>query len=176
MKKLPCCITCAKSEGLLCESCQERLENGSLTDLDIDIAELLLEIEEADPKNSHLSEASFYKSIELDKLVILVIGKGETEVFKPYIKKLQKELKLPRLEFIEKGKGAGDFKSIINDFVQPGKLMSVNTVFLPTGDTEYKAKVALKDNDRFTLSKTNIEKIIKELTDKIVRIEVEQRA
>jgi hypothetical protein len=159
----------------LCESCQERLEKGALTDLDIDIAELLLEVEEADPKNSHLAEASFYKSIELDKQVILVIGKGETEVFKPYIKRLQKELKLPRLEFIEKGKGTENFKSIINDFVQPGKLLSVNTVFLPTGDTEYKAKVTLKESDRFTLSKNNIEKIIKELTDKIVRIEVEQR-
>lgn len=176
MKKLPCCITCAKSNGLLCESCQERLESGSLTDLDLDIAEVLLEIEDADPKNSHLADASFYKSIELDKLVILVIGKGETDVFKPYIKKLQKELKLPRLEFIEQGKGTSDFKSIINDFVQPGKLMSINTVFLPTGDTEYKAKVALKQTDRFTLSKTNIEKIIKELTDKIVRIEVEQKS
>nr|MDO8114795.1 hypothetical protein [Candidatus Sigynarchaeota archaeon] len=175
MRKLPACITCAKSDGMLCESCQQRLESGELSDLDLDISEILLEIEETNP-DSRLAEASFYKSIELDKLVILVIGKGETDVFKPFIKKLQKELQLPRIEFIEKAKGSVDLKSIINDFVQPGKLLSINTIFLPTGDTEYKARVQIRENDKLPLSKKNIEKLIHEITDKLVRIEIEQKS
>ena len=75
MKQLPTCITCAKSDGMLCESCQDRLERGELSNLDIDISEILLEIEEANP-DMKLSEASFFKVIELEKMVILVIGKG----------------------------------------------------------------------------------------------------
>jgi len=166
---------------MLCEHCQERLEIGELSNLDIDISEILLEIEEANP-DMKLSEASFFKSIELDKMTILVIGKGETEVFKPLIKKLQRELKLPRLEFIEKSKESSnlktkisekELKNVLNDFVKPGKLVGINKLFLPTGDDEYKARVQLKQADRMPLSKANLEKIIKELTNTIVRIEVD---
>ncbi|MEX2682822.1 MAG: hypothetical protein Q6373_014625 [Candidatus Sigynarchaeota archaeon] len=180
MKLLPTCITCAKG-SVLCESCQERLESGELTNLDIDISEILLEIEEANP-DIKLSEASFFKSIELDKMTILVIGKGETEIFKPLIKKLQKELQLPRIEFLEKSKESSDLKAkvsekelknIVNDFVKPGKLVGINKLFLPTGDDEYKARVQIKQSDRLPLSKSNLEKLIKELTNTIVRIEIE---
>ncbi|MBN2151070.1 MAG: hypothetical protein JW839_06485 [Candidatus Lokiarchaeota archaeon] len=181
MKLLPTCITCAKSDGMLCESCQERLESGELTNLDIDISEIMLEMEEANP-DMKLSEASFFKSIELERLTILVIGKGETEVFKPVIKKLQRELQLSRIEFIEKSKESSDLKArvsekelknIVNDFVKPGKLLGINKLFLPTGDDEYKARVQIKQGDRLPLSKPNLEKLIKELTNTIVRIEID---
>jgi hypothetical protein len=180
MKQLPTCITCAKSDGMLCEHCQERLEIGELTNLDIDISEILLEIEEQNP-DSKLSEASFFKSIELDKMTILVIGKGETEVFKPLVRKVIKELRLTRIEFIEKSKESSDLKNrinekelknVVNDFVKPAKLVGINKLFLPTGDDEYKARVQLKLGERLPLSKENLEKIIKELTNTIVRIEV----
>jgi hypothetical protein len=165
---------------MLCESCQGRLEAGELSNLDIDISEILLEIEEANP-DLKFSEASFFKSIELEKMVILVIGKGETEIFKQVIKKLQRELKLPRLEFIEKSKESSDLKNkisekelknIISDFVKPGKLVGVNKLFLPTGDDEYKARVNVKQTERLPLSKENLEKIIKELTNTIVKIDI----
>ncbi len=166
---------------MLCESCQGRLEIGELSNLDIDISEILLEIEEANP-DMKLSEASFFKSIELEKMTILVIGKGETEVFKPFIKKLQKELQLPRIEFIEKSKESSDLKNrisekelknVVNDFVKPGKLVGINKLFLPTGDDEYKARVQIRQTERLPLSKANLEKLIKELTNAIVRIEIE---
>ncbi|NMC06141.1 MAG: hypothetical protein GYA24_13075 [Candidatus Lokiarchaeota archaeon] len=181
MKQLPTCITCAKSDGMICEHCEERLETGELTNLDIDISEILLEIEEANP-DSKLSEASFFKSIELDRMTILVIGKGETDIFKPWIKKLAKELQLNRIEFIEKSKDSSDLKArisekelknVVNDFVKPGKLVGINKLFLPTGDDEYKARVQIKQGERLPLSKENLEKIIKELTNTIVRIETQ---
>ncbi len=171
VKKLPCCISCAKSE-ILCYSCQERLESGDLTNLDLDIAEILLEQEEKNPE-SKLNEVHFYKAIDLGKdNVTLVIGKGEIDILKKFVKELQKELHLGRINFIEKGKGI-DFKSVISDFVQPGKLLGVNKMFLPTGDVEYKARVLIKEKDRLPMSKATIEKLIKELTDNLVRIEIE---
>lgn len=171
MKKLPCCISCAKS-NILCYSCQERLESGDLSNLDLDISEVLLEIEESNPE-SRLAEASFFKSLDQGSLVIMVIGKGEKDIFKRFVKDLQREMKLPRIEFIEKSKKSGDMKTLINDFVQPGKLMGINKIFLPTGDIEYKARVVIKERYKFQVSKQNLEKLIHELTDNIVRLEVE---
>jgi hypothetical protein len=158
-------------EGL-CESCKDNFLKGSLTDLDIDIAVTLLELEEENP-DLKLKESSFYKSIDLGSTrVILVVGKGETDLYKKIIKELQKRLNLPRLEFIEKGKSSGDLKSQIADFVQPGKLLGVNQVFLPTGDNEYKARVQVKETDRLPMPVEAIEQLIHEYTGKLVRVEL----
>jgi hypothetical protein len=158
-------------EGL-CESCKDNFRTGTLTDLDIDIAVTLLELEEQNPELK-LKEASFYKSIDLGTRVILVVGKGESDLYKKVIKDLQKRLTLPRLEFIEKGKSSGgDFKSQIADFVQPGKLLGVNQVFLPTGDNEYKARVQIKETDKLPMPVQAIEQLIHEYTGKIVRLDL----
>nr|MDO8117624.1 hypothetical protein [Candidatus Sigynarchaeota archaeon] len=144
-----------------------------MTNLDLDVSEVLIEIEEANPEQSKLSEVHFYKAIDMGRdNVTLVVGKGEIDIVKKYVKELQKELQLGRINFIEKGKG-GDFKSIINDFVQPGKLLGINKMFLPTGDVEYKARVLMKERDKLPMQKATLEKLIKELTDNIVRIEIE---
>ncbi|MBD3187294.1 hypothetical protein GF325_10725, partial [Candidatus Bathyarchaeota archaeon] len=89
MKKLPCCIACAKSD-ILCYSCQERLESGDLTDLDLDIAEFLLELEEEDP-DLGLSEIKFYKSIDLGNLIIMIVGKEETDIIKKVVRTIRHE-------------------------------------------------------------------------------------
>ena len=172
MKKLPACISCCKSD-ILCYSCQERLESGDLTDLDLDIAEYLLEIEQDNP-DSGLSEAHFYKSIDLGSLVVMIVGKGETETFKKFIKDIRRELELPRIQIIEKSKGSFDLKMLINDFVHPGKLLGINKIFLPTGEIEFKARVQLREKERLPISKKNLEELIYELTDKIVRLEIIQ--
>ncbi|MHA1791538.1 MAG: hypothetical protein ACTSVI_02770 [Promethearchaeota archaeon] len=170
MKKLPACISCCKSD-ILCYSCQERLESGDLTDLDLDIAEYLLEVEERVP-DSGLSQAHFYKSIDLGKYVILIVGKGESEIFKKIMKDLRRELELPTIQIIEKSSGSFDLKNLIGDFVQPGKLLGINKIFLPTGDIEFKARVQLKESDRLPISRKNLEALIYELTDSIVHIEI----
>ena len=171
MNKLPCCISCAKSE-ILCYSCQERFDSGDLTDLDLDIAEYLLEIEEGDPE-SRLGEASFFKSIDLTNTVILIIGKGERDIYRRIMKQMQRELGLPRIQLIEKS-GKTDLKNIVNDFVSPGKLLGINKIFLPTGEIEYKARILIKENERLPMSPLTIEQLIYELTDNIVRLEIQE--
>lgn len=170
MKKLPCCIACAKSD-ILCYSCQERLESGDLTDLDLDIAEFLLELEEEDP-DLGLSEIKFYKSIDLGNLIIMIVGKEETDIIKKVVRTIRHELQLPRIQIIEKSKGSVDLKNLLNDFVHPGKLLGINKIFLPTGEIEFKATVQVKARDRIPISRSNLEDLIKELTESTVRIEV----
>ncbi|MHA1715467.1 MAG: hypothetical protein ACTSXP_07465, partial [Promethearchaeota archaeon] len=136
------------------------------------IAEYLLEIEEED-SSSGLNTASFYKSIDLGNVIIIIVGKGERNIFRRYIKDIQRDLNLPRIQIIEKAKHSSDLKNLLRDFVQPGKLLGINKIFLPTGEIEYKARVMMKEKDRLPISKRNIEKLIYELTETIVRLEVQ---
>ncbi|MFX0098318.1 MAG: hypothetical protein ACFFCS_01980 [Candidatus Hodarchaeota archaeon] len=171
MKKLPCCISCAKSD-ILCYSCQERFDSGELTDLDLDIAEYMLEIEEEDP-DSRLGEVNFFKSIDLQNTVILIIGKGEREIYRRIMKQMQRELELPRIQLIEKSKKT-DLKNIVNDFVSPGKLLGINKIFLPTGEIEYKARILIKENEKLPMAVKTIEQLIFELTENLVRLDIQE--
>ena len=173
MNKLPCCIACAKSD-IMCYSCQERFDSGDLTDLDLDISEYLLEIEDKNP-DSRLGEANFFKSIDLKNAVILIVGKGEkNEIFNKLVKKMQRALSLPRIRVIEKSKKSLDLKTIVNDFVQPGKLLGINKIFLPTGEIEYKARITIRENEKFPMSPKIIEQLILELTENIVRLDIQE--
>ena len=57
MKNLPACKTCVHS-GFLCTSCQEKLDEGILTDFELDISKFLLELEEESEQFAFLKDVS----------------------------------------------------------------------------------------------------------------------
>ncbi len=75
MKNLPACKTCVSS-GFLCTSCQEKLDTGVLTQFELDLAKDLLGLEEEE-KYGFLKNISFYKAIDFEDVVILVVGKKD---------------------------------------------------------------------------------------------------
>jgi len=75
MKNLPACKTCVIS-GFLCASCQGKLDTGVLTQFELDLAKDLLGLEEEE-KYGFLKNISFYKAIDFEDVVILVVGKKD---------------------------------------------------------------------------------------------------
>ncbi|MFW9943095.1 MAG: hypothetical protein ACFFFT_18805, partial [Candidatus Thorarchaeota archaeon] len=76
MKVLPADLTCIKS-GFLCNNCQTRLDAGEITEFEIDLAKDFLELEENNEDFAFLKDVSFYKAIDYEDLIILVIGKKD---------------------------------------------------------------------------------------------------
>ena len=76
MKALPADKTCIKS-GFLCTNCQARLDTGEITEFEIDLAKDLLQLEEEEEQFSFLRNISFYKAIDYEDVVIIVVGKKD---------------------------------------------------------------------------------------------------
>lgn len=73
--KIPLCNFCIKS-NILCQKCEEKVKTGKVSDLDIRIAKLLLEIEN---KYQTLQNVSFYNAYDINDFLVIVLGKGDLD-------------------------------------------------------------------------------------------------
>ncbi|MEJ2296828.1 MAG: hypothetical protein P8Y23_18940 [Candidatus Lokiarchaeota archaeon] len=165
MKKLPACTTCVQT-GFLCTNCQDNLDNGVITQFELDLAKDLIDLEE---KFSYLKEVSFFKAIDFEDVVILVVGKKDklriTDELKDWIKETYEIDKLILIENTKKP------RSVIEALIAPYKILSLNEIFLATGDIQFKAILFKKDQDKILFTKEELEDLILELTGNITRIE-----
>ncbi len=166
MRKIPICKVCAKT-GVLCSSCETKLRNGEVTQLEIDLSRTLLDLEKQFPA---LKRVSFYKAIEKEDLVILIVGKGEiNHIIGNYgkTKKILQEKFNKNFRVIEKSKSP---KKILEDLIAPIPVLGINQIYLPTGEIENKARVSEKDINRIPIDINILEDIIYSLTGTHIRI------
>ncbi|MGQ4874941.1 MAG: hypothetical protein ACP6IY_12815 [Promethearchaeia archaeon] len=169
MKALPACQTCIKS-GFLCPKCQDKLDNEELTEFEIDLAKDLLELEQQEEFN-YLKDVSFYKAIDFEDVLILVVGKKDKIRITPKLLDWIKETyEFDEIILTEKTKMP---RPVLEDLITPRKLISMNELFLATGDIEYKAIMRKEDLDKILFTKEELEDLVHELTGETVRIEVQ---
>jgi hypothetical protein len=167
MKILPACKTCVNS-GFLCSSCQEKLDTEILTQFELDLAKDLLVLEEEE-QFSFLKNISFYKAIDFEDVVIFVIGKKDKlKVNQKLINWLKETYKMDELILIEQ---TNNPRAVLESLIAPKKLISLNEIFLATGDIEFKGVLNKNDQDDMLFTKEELEELILELTGNTIRVE-----
>ncbi len=167
MKNLPACKTCVNS-GFLCSSCQEKLDTEILTQFELDLAKDLLVLEEEE-QFSFLKNISFYKAIDFEDVVIFVIGKKDKlKITQKLINWLKETYKVDEFILVEQTKNP---RAALENLITPSKLISLNEIFLATGDIEFKGVLSKSDKDAILFTKEELEELILELTGNIIRIE-----
>ena len=169
MKNLPACKTCVNS-GFLCASCQEKLDTGVLTQFELDLAKDLLGLEEEE-KFGFLKNISFYKAIDFEDVVILVVGKKDKlKTSQNLIDWVKETYEVDEIILIEQTKNP---RAALESLIAPSKLISLNEIFLATGDIEFKGVLSKADQKVILFTKEELEELILELTGKTIRIEFE---
>lgn len=167
MKDLPVCNADLAS-GFLCKSCQKKLDLGEITEFEIDFAKDLIELEEQE-KYSFLKDFSFYKAIDYEDVVIIVIGaKDKLKITPQLIKWIKDTYEIEKIIFIAKTKKP---RPVVESLIAPSKLMSLNEIFLATGDIEFKAVLRRDDANKILFTGEELEELVSELTGTITRIE-----
>ncbi|MFX0032258.1 MAG: hypothetical protein ACFE8V_12510 [Promethearchaeota archaeon] len=169
MKNLPACQTCVIS-GFLCNSCEQKLDAGELTEFELDLAKKLLELEEQE-KYSFLKNISFYKAIDFEDVVLIVMDrKDRIKISEDLINWIKETYEIDELIFVERTKKP---RPVLEALIAPSKLISLNEIFLATGDIEFKAVLYLRDKEKILFTKKELEELVLELTEQIIRIEFE---
>ncbi|MFX1386298.1 MAG: hypothetical protein ACFE9M_03700 [Promethearchaeota archaeon] len=168
MKILPADKTCINS-GFLCTNCQTRLDAGEITEFEIDLAKDLLQLEEQEEQFSFLRDISFYKAIDYEDLVILVVGKNDKLKITPeLITWIKETYEIDEIIFIEK---TNKPRPVVEALIAPSKLVSLNEIFLATGDVQFRAVLWEDDREKLLFTKEELEELIYELTGNIIRVE-----
>jgi len=167
MKSLPACKTCVSS-GFYCTSCQDKLDAGILTQFELDLAKDLLKLEESE-NFGFLSNISFYKAIDFEDVVILVVGRRDKiKIKQNLIDWIKETYEIDELILIEQTKNP---RPALESLISPHKLFSLNEIFLATGDIEFKGVLNKEDQDVILFTQEELEELVLELTGNVIRIE-----
>ena len=168
MKVLPADKTCINS-GFLCSNCQARLDAGEITEFEIDLAKDLIQLEEEGERFAFLREISFYKAIDYEDVLILVVAKKDklkiTQELKDWIKETYEVDEIMLVEKTNKP------RPVVEALINPYKLVSLNEIFLATGDIQFRAVLWQDDKEHFLFTQEELEELIFELTGNITRVE-----
>jgi len=169
MKELPACATCVNS-GFLCNNCQEKLDAGDITEFELDLAKDLVELEEQS-KFEFLKEISFYKAIDYEDVVIMIVGKRDKLRITPgLIAWIKETYEVETLILIERSTKP---RPVIESLIAPFKLKSLNEIFLATGDIEFKAVLQKKEEENLLFTGEELEELVLEITGNVIRVEFE---
>ncbi|MFX1573447.1 MAG: hypothetical protein ACFFB0_11910 [Promethearchaeota archaeon] len=168
MKVLPADKTCINS-GFLCSNCQARLDAGEITEFEIDLARTLIELEEENENFAFLKEISFYKAIDYEDVIIIVIGKKDKlKITHELVEWIKDTYEIDEIILVEH---TNKPRPVVEALIAPYKLVSLNEIFLATGDIQFRAVLWEEDRDNILFTKEELEELILELTGNITRVE-----
>ncbi len=167
--KIPLDYLCVKS-GLLCNRCQSMVDSGQVDPSEIDIMRVLLELEETQFKE--LKDATYYKAIKVDNLLILLVSGGPSMTIQKWIKvakALQDKLGM-KVRIIEK---TNNIKNSAIQLLSPARVLGVNTVWLPDGSVQYVIRISRAEKKLLPADAPELETALSKIHDTRVKIRVE---
>ena len=140
--KTTLCSFCLKS-GILCSKCQSKIKSGEVSETDLKIARLLLSLEATNPT---LQDVHFYKAVEVDDVLALIVGRGDMSSFLGQGRKITKFLEEKIGKTIRILEESVDDRKFLEDLFAPLSIITINTIWLPDGTTE--TRVILRKRGR----------------------------
>jgi transcription antitermination factor NusA-like protein len=136
--KTELCSFCLKS-GILCQKCSAKVKAGEISELDLRIARLLLSLEEKYPS---LQNVCFYKAVDVNKTLAVIVGHGDVPRLLGYGGKIIKALGEETGKSVRILEYGVDDRKFLEDLFTPLSILTINTIWLPDGTTE--TRVILK--------------------------------
>jgi transcription antitermination factor NusA-like protein len=161
---------CIKS-GILCRKCQEKIEKGQITDLDLKIIRLLSDLEKENPA---LQDVTYHKAVEADGNLAILVDRRDMS------KMLAGGAKIVHIISDSLGKTVkivgygGDDRKFLEDLFSPLSILTLNTIWIPDGSTETKVILTGRQPRRMPVDLEIVKKLAKQLHDMTLRIEFER--
>jgi transcription antitermination factor NusA-like protein len=170
--KTELCSFCVKS-GILCSKCQERLDKGRITQLDLKVIRLLSELEKHYPG---LQEVHFHKAVEIgDTMAIMVerrdIGQLMDEEGR-LLRAIGEQLGGKKIKVLGYG---GDDRRLMEELLAPLAILTINTVWLPDGSKETKTILQGRTPRHMPVDLEAVKQLAKEIQGITLRIEFERQ-
>lgn len=157
--KAPICNVCLKSD-VLCSNCEEKLEEGKINELEIQISRKLKELSD---EYGSLRDSEILHIYDTENVVVVVTAEGDGakvvgrsgEIVKKVAEEIDKSIRV-----VEKSETDRD---VIKGLLSPAEIESVNTVFAPEGEHK-KIVVSEEYEGKINMSVEELEDMIEKIT------------
>jgi len=161
---------CVKS-GILCRRCEEKVEKGQVTELDLKVIQRIVELEKDNPI---LQDVTYHRSVEADGVLAVLVDKKDMPKLLGGGAKIVKDLQDTfgkRVKLISYG---GDDREFLEDLFSPLSILTINTVWIPDGTQETKVILTGREPRRMPVDLEKVRKIAQELKGMTLRVEFER--
>jgi len=161
---------CVKS-GILCRRCEEKLEKGQITELDLKVIQRMVELEKEHPV---LQEVTYHRSVEADGMMAILVDRRDLPKLLGGGAKVVKDLSDTfgkRVKLISYG---GDDREFLEDLFSPLSILTINTIWIPDGSTETKVILTGHQPRKMPVDLDVVKSIAKNLKGMTLRVEFER--
>ena len=161
---------CVKS-GILCRRCEEKVEKGQVTQLDLKVIQRMVELEKDNPV---LQDVTYNRSVDADGVMAVLVDKKDMPRLLGGGAKIVKDLGETfgkRVKLISYG---GDDREFLEDLFSPLAILTINTVWIPDGSRETKVILTGRRPRNMPMDLDKVRKIAEELKGMTLRIEFER--
>lgn len=165
--KTELCSFCLKS-GILCLKCSAKVKAGEITNLDLKVARLLLSLEDKYPS---LQNVCFYKAIDVNKTLAVLVGHGDVPRMLGYGGKIIRALSDETGKSVRILEQGIDDRKFLEDLFTPLNILTINTIWLPDGTTETRVILKRKRGSQPTFDLNALKEIALRMRKMSLRIE-----
>jgi len=161
---------CVKS-GILCRRCEEKLEKGQITELDLKVIQRMVELEKEHPV---LQDVTYHRSVEADGMMAVLVDRRDLPRLLGGGAKVVKDLGDTfgkRVKLISYG---GDDREFLEDLFSPLSILTINTIWIPDGSTETKVILTGRQPRKMPVDLDVVKTIAKDLKGMTLRVEFER--
>jgi len=166
--KTELCSFCLKS-GILCQKCSSKVKAGEISDLDLKITRLLLNLEEKYPS---LQNVCFYKAVDVEKTLAILVGHGDVPKLLGYGGKIVKAISDETGKNIRVLEYGVDDRKFLEDLFVPFSILTINTIWLPDGTTETRVILRRKRGQQLPMDLRALKEIANKTRKMSLRVEI----
>jgi transcription antitermination factor NusA-like protein len=166
--KTELCSFCLKS-GILCQKCSSKVKSGEISDIDLKIARLLLSLEEKYPS---LQNVCFYKAVDVEKTLAIIVGHGDVPKLLGYSGKIIKTIGDETGKNIKVLEYGVDDRKFLEDLFIPFSILTINTIWLPDGTTETRVILKRKRGAQLPFDVKALKEIASKVRKMSLRVEI----
>jgi len=166
-KMVNVCHFCLKS-GLLCPKCQSKLKMGEISKTDLEIGRLLLSLEDMYPP---LQEVYFHRAVETDRVLALIVGRGDVARLLSYGGKILKTIGEKTGKTVRVLEYGVDDRKFLEDLFAPLSILTINTIWLPDGSQETRVILRRRRGRKPSLNVEDMKQLAQKVRGITLRVE-----
>jgi len=143
------------------------MDKGEIATFDIDLTREFLELEK---KYAILKDVSFLRAIDYGDLVLLIVGQGDKKRIEnqpEILTHFKKKFEIQKIHLVDYSTNLARY---VENLITPAKMLGFDQFYLPTGTSEYRARIDKNSKDRLLLSEVDLAALLSELTGKTITL------
>lgn len=161
------CQFCLRS-GILCPKCRVKIEKGEITRLDLEIARILVSLEDEYPL---LQDVYFHGALEINNTLVILVKRGDMNKILSYGGKIIKALESKVGKNIRVLEYNSSERKFIEDLFAPLNVVTINKIWLPDGSVETRVILRGKNKRKKSLNIDVAKEIAKRVKGITLRVE-----